>query len=197
MGIQITPKKVWLDEAKRLGLILAASIIMAINIKTFVRTGGLFPGGFNGLTLLIQRSAEQFWGIALPFSVINFLLNAVPALISFKTLGKKFTVYSCIMILLTSVLTDVIPDVVITYDVLLICIFGGIINGFAISLCLMGRAIKGAPILSPWRCLKSSISTRGIIFYSQTRPCSLSRAFYSVGIKRFIPLFFSLPQPRS
>ena len=41
-------------------LILLASIIMAANIKSFVNAGGLFPGGFNGLTLLIQRSAAQF-----------------------------------------------------------------------------------------------------------------------------------------
>ena len=31
----------------------------------------------------------------------------------------------------------------LTDDVLLICIFGGIINGFAISLCLLGRATSG------------------------------------------------------
>lgn len=136
-------KQSYLDDAKRLGFIVVASIIMAVNIKTFVRAGGLFPGGFNGLTLLIQRSAEEFLGLALPFTLINFMLNAVPAVISFRTIGKKFTIYSCIMIVLTSVLTDMIPTIVVTYDVLLICIFGGIINGFAISLCLMGRATSG------------------------------------------------------
>lgn len=133
----------YLDEAKRLVLILLASVVMSLNIKSFVEAGGLFPGGFNGLTLLIQRSADQFFGIALPFSLINFLLNAVPAFICYRTIGKRFTIYSCIMILFTSVLTDLIPTVPLTNDVLLICIFGGIINGFAIGLCLMGRATSG------------------------------------------------------
>ena len=50
----------------RLSLIVLASVIMSVNIKSFVNAGGLFPGGFNGLTLLIQRSAEQFAGISLP-----------------------------------------------------------------------------------------------------------------------------------
>ncbi len=131
------------EEARRLILIVIASVIMAANIKSFVQAGGLFPGGFNGLTILIQRSAQKFAGIALPFTLINFLLNAVPAVISFKFIGKKFTIYSCLMIVLTSVLTDIIPAVPITEDVLLICIFGGIINGFAIGLCLMGRATSG------------------------------------------------------
>lgn len=141
------PDKTWKNSirqhALRLALIIAASVIMALNINSFVDAGGLFPGGFNGLTLLIQRSAEQFGGIALPFSLINFLLNALPAVISFRLIGKRFTLYSCLMIVLTSVLTDVLPAIPITNDVLLICIFGGIINGFAISLCLLGRATSG------------------------------------------------------
>ena len=35
-------------EAKRVVFGLAGAIIMAVNIKTFVRAGGLYPGGFNG-----------------------------------------------------------------------------------------------------------------------------------------------------
>ena len=71
------------EHALRLSLVVVASVIMAANIKSFVDAGGLFPGGFNGLTLLIQRSAQQFLQLSLPFSLINFLLNAIPAVISF------------------------------------------------------------------------------------------------------------------
>ena len=131
------------NHALRLFMIAAASVIMALNIKSFVNAGGLFPGGFTGLTLLIQRGAEQFWELTLPFSLINFLLNALPAVVSFRLIGKRFTLYSCLMIVLTSLLTDILPALPITDDVLLICIFGGIINGFAISLCLLGRATSG------------------------------------------------------
>ena len=131
------------NHALRLFMIAAASVIMALNIKSFVNAGGLFPGGFTGLTLLIQRGAEQFWELTLPFSLINFLLNALPAVVSFRLIGKRFTLYSCLMIVLTSLLTDILPALPITDDVLLICIFGGIINGFAISLCLLGGATSG------------------------------------------------------
>ena len=131
------------DQVLRLALIVAAAIVMAVNIKSFVQAGGLFPGGFTGLTLLIQRSAQQYLGVVLPFSLINFLLNAVPAIISFRFIGKRFTLYSCLMIVLTSVLTDILPAMPLTNDVLLICIFGGLINGFSISLCLLGRATSG------------------------------------------------------
>ena len=54
------------EDAKRIVVICAASVIMALNIKTFVRTGGLYPGGATGLTLLIQRIVELFFGFELP-----------------------------------------------------------------------------------------------------------------------------------
>jgi uncharacterized membrane-anchored protein YitT (DUF2179 family) len=130
-------------DGKRILVICIAAVIMAINIKTFVRTGGLYPGGATGLTILIQRAAEAFLGISLPYTVINLLLNAGPIYIGFKYIGKKFTLYSCLMIVLTSILTDIIPAHVITYDILLISIFGGMINGFVISLCLMMDATTG------------------------------------------------------
>jgi uncharacterized membrane-anchored protein YitT (DUF2179 family) len=130
-------------DGKRILVICIAALIMALNIKTFVRAGGLYPGGATGLTILIQRLAERFFALSLPYTLINLLLNAVPIYIGFKFIGKKFTLYSCLMIVLTSVLTDIIPAHVITYNTLLISIFGGMINGFVISLCLSMDATTG------------------------------------------------------
>ena len=56
--------------AVRLALVTLASVIMAVNIKSFVEAGGLFPGGFNGLTLLIQRSL-QLRRIQIPFNIFQ------------------------------------------------------------------------------------------------------------------------------
>lgn len=130
-------------DGKRIIVICIASLIMAVNIKTFVRAGGLYPGGATGLTILIQAIAERFFNVTIPYTVVNLLLNMVPIYIGFRFIGKKFTLYSCLMIILTGVLTDVIPGFVITYDTLLISIFGGMINGFIISLCLLMNATTG------------------------------------------------------
>ena len=131
------------EDGKRLLVICVAATIMALNIKTFVRTGGLYPGGATGLTILIQHVAEVYFHIVIPYTVVNILLNAVPVYIGFRFIGKKFTMYSCLMIVLTGFLTDIIPAYVITYDTLLISVFGGIINGVAISLCLSVDATSG------------------------------------------------------
>lgn len=130
-------------DTKRLLVICLAAVVMAGNIKTFVRAGDLFPGGATGLTILIQRAFEMFFDVKLPYSLVNILLNALPIYIGFRYIGKKFTLYSCVMIFLTGFLTDIMPSYVVTYDTLLISIFGGMINGFAISVCLLMNATTG------------------------------------------------------
>ena len=133
----------WKKDGRRLIAIVFSSFLMALNIKTFVRTGGLFPGGASGLTLLIQEAAMQFFSVKLPYSVINLLLNAFPIYIGFRFIGKKFTLSSCMVIVLSGFLTDLIPARIVTQDLLLISVFGGIINGFAVSICLLSNTTTG------------------------------------------------------
>lgn len=130
-------------EGYRILVICIASLIMATNIKTFVQTGGMIPGGATGLTILIQRALETFLALHIPYTLLNICLNAIPVYIGFRYIGKKFTLYSCLTIFLTGIFTDLIPSYALTYDILLISIFGGIINGFAISMCLSVDATSG------------------------------------------------------
>lgn len=136
-------KEKWQKHVTSLVCVLIASLIMSVNIKSFVRAGNLIPGGFTGLSLLLQRAANDFMGISLPYSFINIALNAVPAFIGFKMIGKKFTSYSVMMIILNSFLVDLIPVTPITYDPLLVSVFGGILNGLAIVIALYGKASSG------------------------------------------------------
>ena len=123
-------------ELKRYSCAVIAAVLFAVNIKTFVKAGGLYPGGFNGLTLLIQGIFQEFAGMEIPYTLINVILNAIPVFIGLKFIGVKFTMSSCVVIVL-------IPSQPITYDPLLISIFGGLINGFVVSLCLIGNTSSG------------------------------------------------------
>ena len=127
----------------RLAVITLSSFLYALNLKSFVAAGDLFPGGFAGLSRLIQRAAAVYLDLTVPFAPLNLLFNAIPAIISFKLIGKKFTLYSCLAIVLTSFFTDLIPTIEITEDVLLVCVFGGLLNGCALSLCLLVRTTSG------------------------------------------------------
>ncbi len=146
-------------------ILTVSALINAINTKTFINTAGLYPGGAGSLTLLIQRISVQFFGVSLSYAVINILLNAIPVYIGFRYLGRKFTAYSCYNIVLTSILTDIIPNFTITYDILLISVFGGIICGFACVLCLwMEATTGGTDFISIFLSVRKGFDAWNIIF---------------------------------
>ena len=144
----------WKKDGRRVLAVILAAALMALNIKTFVRTGDLFPGGVTGLTVLIQRLAEKFWGIQLPYSPINILLNAFPVYVGFRFVGKKFTLLSLLMILVSSFLTDLFPAYVIT-----------VLRSVSASMSTP-RAV--VPTLSPSTCRRSAVLKPGIWFWAST-----------------------------
>ena len=119
------------------------SAALAFNLKSFINTGGLLPGGFSGVAILMQQIFEKFLHITIPYSLIYLPINLIPAYIGFRYIGKKFTIYSFYLVIMSSILTDIFPAVTITYDVLLIAIFGGLIQGAAVSLALISGASGG------------------------------------------------------
>ena len=137
--MQLEPRR----DARRLAMIAFAALVSAFNIRSFVGSAGLFPGGFSGLTLLLQSIFETYLGVSLPYTLVNLLLNAVPAAVSFRLIGRKFTLLSCAYLGLSSVLVDLFPGVTLTNNSLLLSVFGGIIGGFAVSVCLNADATSG------------------------------------------------------
>lgn len=132
-----------LEKIYHIVLIIFGSVILALNMNTFVEQGNLVPGGFTGLAKLIQRVAMAFFQVDISFTLLNVLLNAVPAFLAYRIVGKKFTILSCVSIMIVSLLVDYLPVIPITGDILLISVFGGIINGLGVSLILNHRASGG------------------------------------------------------
>lgn len=130
-------------DAQRILMVIIASIFYAFNMNTFVDAAGLFPGGFAGLSLLLKEAAQRFLGLEIPYSVFNLTLNAIPAILAFRFIGKKFTILSCVSIILMSFFTDILPGFNVTSEPLLLSVFGGMINGAMISVYLLAGATSG------------------------------------------------------
>jgi uncharacterized membrane-anchored protein YitT (DUF2179 family) len=132
---------------QRLILMIIGAALMALNINTFIKAGGLIPGGFTGLTLLFQESCLLYFNIQIPYSPIFYILNAVPVVVCFRCIGKKFSLYSVLVIFLIGILTDFMPNMFINliqlHDTLLSAVFGGILNAIAMICCLYAGATSG------------------------------------------------------
>ena len=135
------------DTYRRLMLVILGAVLMAFTVNTFVHAGGLIPGGFTGVTLLIQEIGLRYFNIHIPFSPIFYGLNVVPAFICYRYVGRNFTMYTIIMIFTCGLLVDFMPkmfiDAIQLHDTLLSAVFGGILNGVAILLCLHADAASG------------------------------------------------------
>lgn len=133
----------------RVIIVIIASLLYAWNLCCFAKSADLLPGGISGVSLLLQHIIKSIFHVTVPYSVFNILLNLFPVYIGFRYIGKKFTLYSILTILLSSIFVDMLPDYIFTTDILLISIFGGLINGFAIALCLnVGTTTGGTDFIS-------------------------------------------------
>lgn len=188
MKSQIPFDKQIKSAVKRLFFVLLGALLIAFNIKSFVRTGGLFPGGFSGAALLIQQILSTYFHINASFTLIYIPLNLIPVYIGIKYLGNKFTFYSILVIVVSSIVVDLLPNIVVTYDILLICVFGGLINGFAIWLCLLvGASAGGTDFISIYMSEKKGIdawnyilmANVGILFIAGIL-FGFDRAMYSI-----------------
>lgn len=124
-------------------IIVFSALLSALTINVFVYSGGFFPGGFSGISVLINRSLIQYTGIDIPYGLLYVLMNIFPTILVYKYVGKRFTTFSILQYGLTSFFTLILPVVKLDYDIILITIFGGIFSGISVVLSLMQNASGG------------------------------------------------------
>ena len=113
----------------------------------------------------------------------NIVLNLFPAYIAFRFIGKRFTLYSIIVIFLSSIFVDLLPAYVFTQDALLVSVFGGIINGFAVSLCLnVGTTTGGTDFISIWLSQEKGIDAWNYIFLGNILVLTVAGALFGWSI---------------
>ncbi len=135
-----------MNDLKRLLLVIAGGFLFALDVNVFVYTANLFPGGFSGLVLLIQAVALRYFNIKVPFSILVYAFNAIPVIVGFKFIGKKFTIFSVVMIVVSGIFTDLLSGVEalhLTQDLLLCSVFGGILCAVSVCLCLFAESSSG------------------------------------------------------
>jgi uncharacterized membrane-anchored protein YitT (DUF2179 family) len=146
--------------------IMLSAFLYALNYKIFVSNGNLFPSGFAGIARILSISASQFGNFYLPFGIVYWLLNGSVTFLVFKYIGKKFTFYSILQFSLSSIIILLLPNFVITHDILLIAVFGGIFNGIAISIALLnGGSSGGFDFIAIYTSSKYKFSTWDYIMY--------------------------------
>ena len=124
-------------EMKNVLLILVGLIFCALGFNLFLIPNNIAAGGFTGIAQLIN----SFTGF--PVGTIALILNVPLFLVSMKSLGLRFGIRSLAATIGFSLLLDNLRVPVITHDLWLSTVYGGLVSGLGFGLILRGSATTG------------------------------------------------------
>lgn len=114
------------------------SLIFALGINLFIAPAEILSSGMSGIVQIVD-----YITINLSYSVIYFLLNLPGIILSVIYLGRKFTILSLISIVTVTLATTIIPEYQVTTDILVNCIFGGLLMGYGAGGMLKNHSSNG------------------------------------------------------
>ena len=140
------------NRKKNLYRVLAAiafGILDGIGVRFFMTPAGLYTAGVTGISQLLETLSGSWFGFTVPIEAWLIAFNIPLVIISWRKLGKKFTVYTIIALATASAFYSFIPVIPpITDNRLLAGVFGGILSGTGIGLCMRaGLSTGGTDII--------------------------------------------------
>lgn len=157
-------KGVLLKELKRLFIVISSSIILSIGIAWFIDEAGLYSGGIPGISQIIRTIFSRFFNINdLNIGLLTLVLNIPLLVLGWLGVGRKFTIYSAISVVIQSLFLGVIPHASFELDILTRALIGGMLMGIGTGLALrFGTSTGGVDIVSQYLSFKKG-TTVGFI----------------------------------
>ena len=112
---------------------ISTSIVYAITasaaVNFFYEPGNIYSSGVTGIAQIIGTLAQSAFGIKIPVALALLLLNLPLFIFGWFKISPKFTIFTGITVLLTSVFMQIIPVQVLSTDPIINAIFGGVVMG--------------------------------------------------------------------
>ena len=119
--------------------VLCSSLLQTYVIQTFIRPSSMISSGFTGVSLLIELLSDG----AVESSFMILALNIPVALLCARSISPRFTIFSSIQFVCTSLLLKVTSFPTVFDDIVLNVVFGGFLYGISIVIALKGNASTG------------------------------------------------------
>lgn len=133
--------------------ITIGAFILALGFVLFINPYNIVPGGVYGISIVVHyltKGIFSFWPDGIPIGFFGLILNIPLTIIGIKILGPRFGVKTIIGFVLTSVFMDMLTMVIgandplgLKDDLLLSCLFGGVVIGVGLALIFKSKATSG------------------------------------------------------
>ncbi len=104
------------------------TLILAIGLQYFLAPNTIAPGGVTGFAIVIETL------INVPIYLTNLAINIPLFIIGAKYLGKSRAARTAFATLMLTIFLKVLPEVILTHDLLLSAIFGGVMCGIGLGI---------------------------------------------------------------
>ncbi len=171
-------------------VVVLGSVLYIFGAKLFIQNANLYTGGILGIGQLVSAAIYKFTSLSpdnlsifglkmdLP-SIVFFLINAPIFYLGFKHLGKRFTMLSFISVVTVTIAGSFMNFKPFDVDVLTNTVFGGVIIGVGIGICLkVGASTGGTDIVAQYLSLKYNMSFGVISFLINASIVSVSGAMF-------------------
>jgi len=123
-------------------LIFLGCIISSLGVNIFLSHARLLSGGATGIGLLLQYT------MGIPVGIVVLLLNIPLLIISYRKFDRSFSIYTTIGMLSLSIsliITKPLSNLVVlnNLDILLYCIYGGVLCGVGYGLVFLRNGSTG------------------------------------------------------
>jgi uncharacterized membrane-anchored protein YitT (DUF2179 family) len=133
---------IWTQTQKFI-IVLIGALLNAISMNFFLIPADVYASGFAGISQLVSRITIEYTPFTISTGTLLLLLNIPVAILGWRKIGKSFTLYSFISVLLMSLFLEILPIKQVSEDLLLNSVFGGVIAAFGVGITLKWGASTG------------------------------------------------------
>lgn len=139
----------FITEAKRIAVVIAGSLLIAISLNFFLINANVYASGFTGAAQLLSSVFKDFFDISMSTGILLFLFNIPVIILGWFKVGRGFTIYSIISVLFATLFLELLPVISLSDDIILNAVAGGVIAGAGVGFTMkLGASTGGLDIIA-------------------------------------------------
>ncbi|KMY56032.1 membrane protein [Bacillus sp. FJAT-27231] len=124
-------------------IVIIGAFLNALSMNLFLIPANVYASGFQGVAQLLSNIFTSFTPINVSVGFLLVLLNIPVALLGWFKVGKSFTVFSFLSVVISTIFLELIPIKAVSEDIILNAVFGGVIGATGVGLTLKWGASTG------------------------------------------------------
>lgn len=126
-------------QIKKIIIVVVGAFLNGIAMNFFLIPAQVYASGFTGVAQLLS----SILGGYVSTGIFLFVLNIPVTILAWLKLGRSFTIYSFLSVVLMTFFLEVIPIIELSEDILLNAVFGGVIAAVGVGITLKYGASTG------------------------------------------------------